>query len=30
MQITEMHEKFYGKAGFAGAGNFVLKVRWFE
>ncbi len=26
----EMHEKFYGKAGFANAGNFVLKVKWFD
>ena len=26
----EMHEKFYGKAGFADAQNFVLKVKWFE
>ena len=25
----EMHEKFYGKAGFANAKNFVLKVKWF-
>ncbi len=25
----EMHEKFYGKAGFANAINFVLKVKWF-
>ncbi len=26
----EMHEKFYGKAGFCNAQNFVLKVKWFE
>ena len=26
----EMHEKFYGKAGFGNAGNFVLKVKWFS
>lgn len=26
----EMHEKFYGKAGFSNAQNFVLKVKWFE
>ncbi|MBP3610900.1 MAG: GNAT family N-acetyltransferase [Lachnospiraceae bacterium] len=26
----EMHERFYGKAGFANARNFVLKVKWFE
>ena len=25
----EMHEKFYGKAGFANAKNFVMKVKWF-
>jgi len=27
---AEMHEKFYGKAGFSDAQNFVLKVKWFE
>jgi len=26
----EMHELFYGKAGFGNAHNFVLKVKWFE
>ena len=26
----EMHEKFYSKAGFASAKNFVMKVKWFE
>ena len=26
----EMHERFYGKAGFKNAGNFVMKVKWFE
>ena len=26
----EMHERFYGKAGFGNAGNFVMKVKWFE
>ena len=26
----EMHERFYGKAGFANAKNFVLKVKWFD
>lgn len=26
----EMHEKFYGKAGFGNARNFVMKVKWFE
>lgn len=26
----KMHEKFYGKAGFANAGNFVMKVKWFD
>ena len=26
----ELHEKFYGKAGFANAGNFVMKVKWFD
>ena len=23
-------EEFYGKAGFANAGNFVMKVKWFD
>lgn len=26
----EMHEKFYGKAGFFNAQNFVMKVKWFD
>ena len=26
----EMHEKFYGKAGFGNVRNFVMKVKWFE
>ena len=26
----EMHEKFYGKAGFSNAKNFVMKVKWFD
>lgn len=26
----EMHERFYGKAGFHNAKNFVMKVKWFE
>lgn len=26
----EMHEKFYGKAGFFNAKNFVMKVKWFD
>ena len=25
----EMHDRFYGKAGFANAQNFVMKVKWF-
>jgi len=25
----EMHEKYYGKAGYCNAGNFVMKVKWF-
>ena len=25
----EMHERFYGKAGFSNARNFVMKVKWF-
>ena len=25
----EMHERFYGKAGYSDAKNFVLKVKWF-
>ena len=24
----EMHEKYYGKAGYSNAKNFVLKVKW--
>ena len=26
----EMHEKYYGKAGYYTAGNFVMKAKWFE
>lgn len=26
----EMHEKYYGKAGYKNAVNFVMKVKWFE
>ena len=26
----EMHERYYGKAGYHNAQNFVLKVKWFE
>ena len=26
----EMHERYYGKAGFHNAANFVMKVKWFE
>lgn len=26
----EMHERYYGKAGYSDAKNFVLKVKWFE
>ena len=26
----EMHEKYYGKAGYSDAKNFVMKVKWFE
>lgn len=26
----EMHERFYGKAGFGNVRNFVMKVKWFE
>ena len=26
----EMHERYYGKAGYRDAKNFVLKVKWFE
>lgn len=26
----ERHERFYGKAGFFDAKNFVMKVKWFE
>ncbi len=26
----EMHERYYGKAGYKDAANFVLKVKWFE
>lgn len=26
----EMHEKFYGKAGFSNVRNFVMKAKWFD
>lgn len=26
----EMHERYYGKAGYKNAANFVMKVKWFE
>lgn len=26
----EMHERYYGKAGYHDAKNFVMKVKWFE
>lgn len=26
----EMHERYYGKAGYQNAANFVMKVKWFE
>lgn len=26
----EMHEKYYGKAGYSNAKNFVMKVKWFD
>lgn len=26
----EMHERYYGKAGYSDAKNFVMKVKWFE
>ena len=26
----ELHEKYYGKAGYKNAANFILKVKWFE
>lgn len=26
----EIHERYYGKAGYRDARNFVLKVKWFE
>ena len=26
----EMHERYYGKAGYRNAQNFVMKVKWFE
>jgi predicted N-acetyltransferase YhbS len=25
----EMHERYYGKAGYKNATNFVMKVKWF-
>lgn len=26
----ELHERYYGKAGYKNAANFVMKVKWFE
>lgn len=26
----DMHERYYGKAGYKNAKNFVMKVKWFE
>jgi hypothetical protein len=26
----EMHERYYGKAGYSDAKNFVMKVKWFK
>ena len=26
----EMHERYYGKAGYKNAANFVMKCKWFE
>ena len=26
----EMHERYYGKARYSDAKNFVMKVKWFE
>lgn len=26
----DMHQRYYGKAGYHNAGNFVMKVKWFE
>ena len=26
----EMHEQYYGKAGYQNVGNFILKVKWLE
>lgn len=26
----EMHESYYGKAGYKNAANFVMKVKWFD
>ena len=26
----EMHDRYYGKAGYSDAKNFVMKVKWFE
>lgn len=26
----EMHERYYGKAGYRDTQNFVMKVKWFE
>ena len=27
---TEEHEKYYTKAGYKNAGNFIIKVKWFK
>lgn len=26
----EMHERYYGKAGYGDAKNFVMKVKWLD
>ncbi len=26
----DLHEKYYGKAGYRDAANFVMKVKWFS
>ena len=26
----DMHERYYGKAGYQNVKNFVMKVKWFE
>ena len=28
MSEDKMHEKYYGKAGYRDAKNFVMKVKW--